>query len=175
MSEMSWQKRLKTSSAGERAALRRCAGKMLSEADASAMSVFYRLLPYGTPEWKHNRFFTIMCCSCLWKPEEQKNPRPIEDCLRIFAKHQNGDGFYARIRNLMDTRWDDADGFMAAKLTRILKQIKNADNTLYPDFDGLAEDLFSWNSDERSVQRRWAETLFSINNDDIETNTEEEE
>ena len=175
MSEMNWMERLKKCSTGERAALRRCAGKTLGEADAFALSVFYKLLPYGTPEWKHNRFFIVMCCSCLWKPEEQRNPKPIEDCLRIFAKRQNGDGFNARIRNLMDTRWDDADGYMAVKLARILKQIKNGDSTLYPDFDGLARDLFSWNRDDRLVQRRWAETLFSIYNDEIETNTEEED
>lgn len=175
MNEKSWQEQLRMLSTGERAALRRCAGKTLQEADASALSLFYRLLPYGTPTWKHGRFFTAMSCACLWKAEEQHNPKPLEDCMRQFAIDQEKEGFYARVRNLLDTYWDDADGFMAAKLARLLKQIKNGNKPLYPDFDKLAEDLCRWNRDDRPVQRRWAETIFSMSNNEETNDSKEEE
>ena len=176
MSDNSWQERLRSLSTGERAVMRRCAGKLLQEADASALSIFYRLLPYGTPEWKHNKYFTAMCCACLWKPEQQHDQRPIEDCLKQFALEQSRkEGFYARIRNLLDTYWDDSDGFMAAKLARILKQIKTVSKPIFPDFEKLAEDLCRWNRDDRLVQRRWAEAVFSLNdNTEINDNKEEE-
>ncbi len=161
MSETKWQERLLSCTTGETATLRRCAGKTLREADASALRIFYSFLPYGTPSWQHDRYFTIMCCVSLWKPDERKNPMLFVDCLRESAPLDRIDGLYSRVRNLLDAQWDD-DGFMAVKLARLMKIVKNSDRSIYPDFDRLLQDLIHWNDASRSVQRLWAEKLFSL-------------
>lgn len=44
--------KLKSLSTGQRTVLKRCAGIMLTGADARALAVFYRILPPGVPQWQ---------------------------------------------------------------------------------------------------------------------------
>ncbi|NLB61414.1 MAG: hypothetical protein GX802_03160 [Clostridiales bacterium] len=179
MSEIDWNERLLNSSNGDRAALRRCVGKTLNQADADALRVFYSTLPINTSSWKQERYFAVMCLSCLWKLEEALNPKPFEQCIHDCVDPARSNGIYARVRSILDTEWDDDDGYLLIKLARMAKLIKNNDRPLYPDFAKLLYDLFNWNENNRKVQRRWAEVIFegikkNEDNEDNENNESEE-
>ena len=69
--------KLKCLETGDRAAMRRAAGEMLKEADGKAITVFYRCLPFGVPQWQEDRWFATACLSCLWDTESDIG-EPIE-------------------------------------------------------------------------------------------------
>lgn len=176
MNEIDWIERLLSSSNGNRAALRRCVGKTLNQADAAALGIFYSTLPFGTPLWQQERYFAVICLSCLWKPEEALHPKPFEQCIHNCVDPARPDGIFARVRSILDTEWDDDDGYLLVKLARMAKLIKNCDRPLYPDFEKLLNDLINWNGNNRYVQRRWAETIFAdIKNNENNENNESEE
>lgn len=150
-------------SIGQLAALRREAGKRLSEADASALQAFYTAMPYGTPDYSQERMYAVMCIMCLWKPEERKTPMPFAKCLGNIRQTDSADG---RLCALLDTDYQDDDGFLIGKLARLAKQIHASEKRLYPDFEMLYDDLLYWNSSYRGVQRKWMAQYVGENSDD---------
>ena len=145
--------KLSTISKGERAALRRCAGTMLKEANGQAITVFYKYLPYGLPAFQDPYWFAAACFACLW---EETGGEAIE---RIMSKMKSeSDSINKRLADLLDMQWD-SDGFLLAKLTRIIQMMRQKGYTV--DCALLLDDLLFWNSGSKTVQRKWAKT-FSI-------------
>jgi CRISPR system Cascade subunit CasB len=162
---------------GSRAELKRGAGQKLGDAGGGALAAFYRALPYGVGQWLEGRFFTVACLSCLWKTEEAKAAgKSFESCLKQ-VRLQGYESFDTRVRALLDTDWSDDDGYLAAKLARVAKQMRQ--KGLQPDFAGLLVDLAYWNNERRSVQRKWARTYWGENehgvNERKNENSQEEE
>jgi len=143
-------------SVGQQAALKREAGHCLREADTQALQAFFSALPPGVPAYDQERYFAVLCFVCLWKEESRFNPKPLAECLRILKKDgsNSADG---RFRALLDTPWQNDEGYLLAKLSRLVRQIRNANIPLYPDFEQLLDDLLHWNAESRYVQRRWME------------------
>lgn len=153
-------------STGDRAALRRLAGCCLRQADAGALRAFYSALPAGTAPWEQERCFAVMCLMCLWKPEECRAAKPVPECLAVINRQRSTNGMDGRFRALLDTPWNDDEGYLAAKLARIVRQIRAAGLSLYPDFEQLFTDLMNWNNDANYVQRRWMEQYLSAGRDE---------
>jgi len=100
----------------------------------------------------------VGCMNCMWKKEEVKSKGILfETCLKQ-VRDQGYESFDSRVRALLDTDWDDDDGYLGVKLTRIVKQMKQ--KGIIPDFQHLIMDLISWNAENRWVQRKWARTYF---------------
>lgn len=142
---------------GQQAALRREAGKRMSEADAASLQAFYSAMPPDTPPYGQERLYAVMCIMCLWKPEERKAPLPFAKCLKMMQHTESADG---RLRALLDTDYQEDDGFLIGKLARLAKQIHSSQKQLYPDCEQLYSDLLKWNYSDRKVQRRWMETYI---------------
>jgi CRISPR type I-E-associated protein CasB/Cse2 len=157
MPEIQRLKQLHDLTTEQRASLKRCIGKRLCEADGKALSTFYRFLPFDVSQREMERYFAVMCMFCLWKPEERKDPKPFAHCLMLLGRN---DGLDSRMRALLDSVWQDEDGFMLSKLSRIVRRIKMATPALYPDFELLLDDILKWNSASRYVQLRWAKEYF---------------
>ena len=137
--------------AGERADLRRCAGKRYSEATGNAIAAFMKSLPREVPEYMEDIWFAALCFRCIWKDE--KGNIPFEEALRLLE----GNGIEKRFISLLDEDWND-DSLINIKLYRLMKQLHQ--NGQKPDFELFLRDLMSWNNTERYVQKRWARRYF---------------
>lgn len=152
-------KRVDALSTGDRVALKRSAGIMLSEADGKAIAAFYRCITPAVPQWQEDRWFAAACMKCLWEPAEDVG-KPVEDILAdLIRGAELSDSMQHRVEGLLDTQWDQ-DGYMLTKLSRIMKLVRQK-TWQELDFAGLLEDLIYWNNENQSVQRKWARAIFS--------------
>lgn len=140
---------------GDRAALKRAAGSMLSEADGKAMSAFFHCLPYGIKPYRESQWFAAGCFYCLW--DAGSRGIPLE---KILCRMKNeSDSMKRRVAALLDQRWED-DGYLLTKLTRMIKMARQKGYCV--DCAALLDDLLHWNSDFQIVQRKWARTMYQI-------------
>ncbi|MEG0766327.1 MAG: type I-E CRISPR-associated protein Cse2/CasB [Clostridia bacterium] len=143
---------------GDRAALKRCVGKTLNDADGTALTAFYKARPCGMPVWQENRAFAALCMDSLWRAEQRPIALPMEECLKRL---EGSDSFQRRVCALLDTRWSDEDGYLLVKIARLVRMIRHADMPMMPQIEQLFADLLYWNAENRTVQKRWARTLYN--------------
>ena len=165
--------RLRELSPGERAALRREAGKCLAEADGMTLSVFFRIAPHHLNRHQQECWFSAMTIACLWNPEEAICGDEFPVMLKEYARRQTTDGMKRKMRSLLDARWEE-DGYLTAKLSRLARMLKADNHQLMPDVERLLYDLLHWNSDSRFVQIRWAQQYYQLEIDADEMKDEEE-
>ena len=152
--------RLNSLGSGDRAALKRAVGTMLSEADGKAVAAFYRCLPHGIPQRQEDRWFAVACLRCLWDAETAGG-EPLEQIIGRMMKNEELSGSTGhRAEVLLDTAWDE-DGYMLTKLTRLVKLIRQKSDRAPIDFADLLGDLIGWNAENQFVQRKWARAIFT--------------
>ena len=156
--------RLDVLSTGERAALKRSAGKMLHEADGRAIAAFYKCYPPVSEE-KQAKWFAAACIYCMWDWEkENRNTRPLQDILSDLRKDETlSESMQHRLTGLLDLKWDH-DGYLLTKLVRIIKLVKAKGHAV--DCVSLLSDLElwdDWNSDNQYIQRKWARSFYQDN------------
>ena len=145
---------------GERAALRREAGKLLHQADGKAITAFYACLPTKVKPWLEDQWFAAACLRCLWDPGEAQG-EPLEQVIAdLIRREELSESTKHRVELLIDTRWD-SDGYLLTKLTRLIKLIWQKSDRVMVDFSALLDDLTGWNADSQYVQRKWARAIFS--------------
>ena len=166
--------KISTLTAGQQAALRRSAGKSLVEVDAGALQAFFSTVVPQNP-YDKEKAFTVACIACLWKQEERSSSAPFAKCLQRL-RSSKGDataGIDSRFRSLIDTSWNDDDGYLAVKLTRLARMLKSSDIG-YPDPEELFKDLKNWDHPDRFVQRKWMEQYLLGEQNNTENNEQEE-
>lgn len=144
--------RLDKLSTGDRAVLKRSAGRMLTDADSKAIAVFYRCYP-AVKEYQQEQLFAAACLHCMWKPEVHREP--LEQILQKLRAQS--DGVEHRLVALLDTRWD-ADGYMLTKLTRLIKMAKQQNFAV--DCEALFKALCQWNHPGQYIQRKWLQVFY---------------
>lgn len=155
--------RLNQLNPGDRAALRRSAGKMLPEAEGRALTVFYRCLPPGVPAYQEDRWFAVACLRCLWDTGEE-GAQTLPQIIRSLTESDKlSESAAHRVEALMDTPWD-SDGYMLSKLYRLVVLVRQKAERATPDFSGLLDDLMAWNRDDQRIQKNWAREIFSYIN-----------
>ena len=161
MAEVSWSslfQQLDTLPRGERVSLRCEAGTMLSQADGKAMRVFFQCLPFSVPQWQEERAFAAACLHCLWDKEESHR-QPLEQIFYQLGRDKEmSESTGHRLEVLLDLQWDE-DGFMLTKLSRLIRFVRSKGYAV--DCQQLLEDLFYWNGEKQSVQRKWARALYT--------------
>ena len=159
---------------GQQAALRRSAGRSVKEVDAAALQAFFAAIP-PQKQWDQEKAFTVVCIFCLWKLEERTPCKPFAKYLGLLrkSKKDDTDGLDARFRSIIDTPWNDDDGYLAVKLVRIAKMLKSSGYGC-PDPDLLYCDLKNWDHPDRFVQRRWMEQYLLSEEIDNNDNDQEE-
>lgn len=162
--------RLDGLNSGERAALRREAGTMLKDAGGQAVRAFYRCLPYAIPQWQEEYFFAAACLHCLWDTGERGRSGMTQILYGLSRDENVSESTGHRLESLLDTKWD-ADGYMLAKFTRLVKLIKAKDYSI--DCAELLKDIIHWNADGQWVQRKWARGMY-VKPEEIKTAEEGE-
>lgn len=148
--------RLDTLTKGERTALKRSCGVMLQKADGAAIAAFYKCLPYNVPRYVEDKWFAAASIHCLWEKEIRE---PFTRVIgRMNAESSTIEG---RVIALSDMAWDE-DGFFLSKLIRLIKMAKQKGFAI--DAGALLQDLIWWDSDSRTVQRRWLKEIINTNN-----------
>lgn len=144
---------------GERAALKKSAGVPLQAAKSSALLAFYKCLPYDIESWKESRFFAIGCMACLWGAGDWHGD-PLEKIVSdLIQINSLSESTQHKVINIMDSRWDDEDGYLSMKLTRLLKMIHQKVPDQKVSFPSLLCDFVYWNNDMQLVQKKWAKSI----------------
>lgn len=160
---------------GQQAALRRSAGRSLKEVDAAALQAFFAAIP-PQKQWDQEKAFTTACIICLWKSEERDSAEPFAKRLGMLRRSKGEDGrngLDSRFRSIIDSSWNDNDGYLAVKLVRLAKMLKSSGYGC-PDQDMLYSDLKNWDHPDRFVQRRWMEQYLLTEENENNKNNQEE-
>lgn len=144
-------KRLRALDAGERAKLKRDAGKMLAE--AQSLGLFYRLLPYGLYPAQEETYFLI---ATLYPLAEEGDKGNLGDALRRARNPKNVKGLNRRVEILLDS---DATQ-LPFRLRQVIRFLKA--NEVKVNWQRLLEDLLQWNHPQRFVQKQWARAYFVV-------------
>ena len=153
MSTEKFFENLSNLSTGEKAALRRNAGIMLTDASGNAIIAFYKCLPYEEKN-REDVWFAVACIYCLSK---EHGTNGIEDCFAIMKN--DSDSIRNRLASLLDMKWD-SDGFFLSKLSRMVKMTLQKGYLF--DCEALLKDLLWWEHPDRFVQKKWAKALFNV-------------
>lgn len=146
---------------GDRSALKRAVGTALREANAKALSAFYKCLPRDTPKWQEDRWFAIGCIRCLWD-EEANHCEPLEKVVhKMIFSEELSKSTENKMKHLLDSAWE-SDGNLLTNLARLMRMIRQKTSSeLNIDLASLLSDLIYWNSSNQYVQRRWAREIFA--------------
>jgi CRISPR type I-E-associated protein CasB/Cse2 len=139
--------------AGEKARLKRDAGKDLSE--ARSLGLFYRLLPFNTPERLEKGYFLV---ATLFPLAEAGRSGCLGDAL-YHARNPDPNknkGLDRRIEILLDS--DDAQ--LSYRLQQTIRYLKSKNSPI--NWQELTEDVLNWNSAFRTVQKKWARAYFRL-------------
>jgi CRISPR system Cascade subunit CasB len=143
--------RLENLDPGDRARLKRCAGKSLAEAN-DALGLFYSLLPHGVSPFQEETFFLV---ATLYPLAEGGSSGDLGLALRKAQNMQNAKGLDRRVEVLLDAdeeqlpfRLRQAIHFLQSCRTRV-------------DWCQLLDDLLQWNQPQKYIQQRWARSYFA--------------
>ncbi|PWH15266.1 MAG: type I-E CRISPR-associated protein Cse2/CasB [Ardenticatenia bacterium] len=145
--------RLERLDAGERARLKRNAGKTLAEARDTALALFYRLLPPQVPEHHEETYFLV---ATLYPLAEAGSSGNLGDALRrARTMTRENPGLDRRVRVLLDA---DATQ-LPFRLRQAIHYLASA--RIPVNWAQLLQDLLAWDHPRRWVQREWARAYFA--------------
>ena len=136
---------------GERARLKRSAGKRLAEA-TDVLGLFYRVLPRSVPQGQEELYFLA---ATLYPRAEDGGKSDLGASLHQARQAANSKGLDRRIEILLD-----AD---ETQLPFRLRQAVHflASNRVRVSWPYLLDDLLDWSHPKRFVQERWARSYFA--------------
>lgn len=142
--------RLNALDPGNRARLKRHAGKTLDEAP-KVLTLFYRLLPESVEPYHEAPFFLVATLFPLAVATEKGN---LGDALRALRNDDNAAGLDRRFEILLD-----ADAQQLPYRLRQMVRMLAAQGYPVP-WAQLLADLTVWEHPARPVQRAWARRYF---------------
>jgi CRISPR type I-E-associated protein CasB/Cse2 len=137
--------------AGEKARLKRDAGKPLVE--AQSLGLFYRLLPYGLSAVQEEIYFLV---ATLYPLADGGGKGNLGASLRRARDPKNHKGLDRRVEILLDSDATQLP-FRLRQAVRLLKS-----NRVTVNWQQLLEDLQRWNYSNRAAQKQWARAYFGI-------------
>lgn len=143
--------RLETLDSGDRARLKRNAGRTLADA-RDATGLFYRILPPETPSYQEESYFLM---ATLFPLADGKGEGNLGTALRKAQNVKNQKGLDRRIDVLLD-----ADlGQLPFRLRQAIHFLQS--NRIRVNWAGLLKDLLNWNHPDRFVQQSWARSYYT--------------
>jgi CRISPR system Cascade subunit CasB len=137
---------------GDRARLKRNAGRTLAEAH-NALGLFYRSLPPGVSERDYETYFLV---ATLYPLAEDGGAGDLGQSLRRARRTaRSGAGLDRRVEILLDA--DRAQ--LPFRLRQAIHFLHS--NRVRVNWPQVLADLLKWNLPTRSVQQRWAKSYFA--------------
>ena len=148
----------------ERKLLSKCLGKTIEDVP-KAIIPFYRVLPRGIEyDDKVNAFFAALCVRCLYE-DVVGEIVPLESIVRKVREQRqaqrssdNADSYDNKIASLMNTV--EIPVFIS-RLSRMMKYTAKMADGYIPDCDQLYKDICSIGSTKKTVQSKWAKSIYS--------------
>jgi CRISPR system Cascade subunit CasB len=143
--------RLEDLDPGDRARLKRNAGRTLADA-RDATGLFYRILLPDTPPYLEEVYFLV---ATLFPLADGKGVGNLGAALRRAQNDKNRKGLDRRVEILLD-----------ADLSQLPFRLRQAihflqSNRVRVNWVGLLEDLLHWNHPDRFVQQSWARSYYT--------------
>ncbi|MBL7161460.1 MAG: type I-E CRISPR-associated protein Cse2/CasB [Anaerolineales bacterium] len=135
---------------GERARLKRNAGKRLDE--ARSLGLFYRILPYGVPRYQEEMYFLV---ATLYPLAEGCGEKIFGASMRRARDSQNEKGLNRRMEVLLDT--DERQ--LPFRLRQAVRYLYS--KRVPVNWPCLLRDLLQWNAPKRYIQQAWARAYFA--------------
>lgn len=140
-----------------RAILKKCAGKMLSESDGKAMTIFYNCLNQDIEQWQEDIWFACACFHCSERGDVHRIP--IENAIQQKIRSEGESKIIEhRLEQLCDDKWDK-DGHFLLRLYKFFRMLQQDGYCI--DCALLLDDLIHWDDDDQSVQHKWIQKIFA--------------
>ncbi len=146
-------KKLNALDAGDKAKLKRDAGKPIAE--AQSIGLLYRLLPYGLNAAQEEIYFLVATLYGLADGGAKGNLGASLRQARDPEEKKNR-GLNRRVEILLDS---DATQ-LPFRLRQAIRFLKSKDKSV--NWQQLLEDLLKWKSTYRTVQKQWARAYFAL-------------
>lgn len=143
--------RLERLDPGERARLKRNAGKPLAES-RDALVLFYSLLPQGVPHSQEEMYFLV---ATLHPLADGGGTGDLGTALRRARQEKYAKGLDRRVEILLDA--DESQ--LPFRLRQAIRFL--ASNRVRVNWPLLLQGLLSWTHPERFVQQTWARSYFA--------------
>jgi len=140
---------------GEKVALKRSLGQVMSAQSTSAMMAFYHAFPFV----KTGQELPCFLCACGACAMERLQGKPLTfvAAMKQLAAQEYPEGTRRKLLSLLDTPME-YDVLFAAKMGRLIQYMKA--KNIKVDFAELLRDLCSWDHPNGFVQRKWAREFF---------------
>lgn len=142
--------RLEALDAGDRARLKRNAGKTLAEGH-DVLGLFYRLLPKGIPAYQEEVYFLV---ATLFPLADGGAENDLGVSLYRAQSVKNNKGLDRRVENLLDADLAQLH-FRLRQTIHFLQSCR-----VHVNWRQLLVDLLQWDHPNRYVQQRWARSYF---------------
>jgi CRISPR system Cascade subunit CasB len=136
---------------GDRARLKRNAGRTLSDSH-KVMGLFFRLLPPNVPRLQEDTYFMI---ATLYPLAESCDKGNLGNALRQARDPKYAQGLDRRIQVLLDANQEQ----LAFRLRQAIHFLHG--QRVPVNWPRLLHDLLRWDSPKRYVQEQWARTYFA--------------
>lgn len=152
--------------AGDRAQLKRNAGKSLAESRDVQLLFYNRVAPRGMAAWQEERYFLLATLYPLDKAQRRRESRPpdqdIEETppagwfgsfgksFRLARTDLNKPGLDRRFARLLDADLEDLPFHLRQSVARLTSE------WLPIDWAQLTNDILRWDHPQRYIQRNWA-------------------
>lgn len=140
---------------GEKARLRRDAGKTLAE--CQNIGLFYRLLPYGVATGKEEIYFLVATLYPLLADGGNGNFGTVLRQVRDPDAKKNK-GLNRRVEILLDSDTDQ----IRFRLRQAVRFIRSHNSKITVNWARLLDDLLRWDIPARYVQQEWARDYFGL-------------
>lgn len=157
---------------GDRARLKRNAGKSLAESRDVQLLFYSRVAPRGVAAWQEERYFLLATLYPLDKAQRRRDRRPTDQAtaesppggsfdsfgksFRLARTELNKAGLDRRFARLLDADSEDLRFQLRQAVTRLTNEGKPI------DWAQLTRDVLRWDRPERTVQRRWARDYVAV-------------
>ena len=143
--------RLSRLEAGERARLKRNAGRTLAES-RDVLGLFFRLLPPSVPWYQEETYFLV---ATLFPLVEGGGEGNLGTSLHHARDKKYAQGLDRRVEILLDADKEQLS-FRLRQSVRFLESRR-----IRVNWPQLLQDLLAWDSPKRYVQEQWARAYFA--------------
>ncbi len=153
-------KRLEKLEPGDRARLKRSAGRALADA-RQVMGLFFRLLPRGVPRSHEGAYFVV---ATLYPLAGGGGTGNLGDSLLQVRSARYAQGLDRRVEHLLDADREQL-AFRLRQAVRFLESQRQGTRGAV-NWPQLLHDLLHWDHPKRYVQERWARSYYAHDSED---------
>jgi CRISPR system Cascade subunit CasB len=146
--------KLKKIDSGERASLKKSAGKRLDDANTKSITSFYKLIQnINIKNYHENEYFILSTLYSLKKDRNESLETSLGKALKNAKETESLD---MRFNSLLDS--DKKSSEFARKLSNMIKYLDNKGINI--DWGELLEDILAFNHKNATIKKKWAREYY---------------